>query len=157
MGVIIVKIAARQPRTCHSYGNLRAAQAAAMNRVSALTHHLSPHSAASQVAAAPAAAAALSKSYSGAAAADEVGRIRAEDPHAPHFHFIAPDPAFPFDPNGTLFWKGRYHLFYIFQDESLRNGGHCWGRESRAVARCRSQPAAKASQLTRRSGDSAWL
>ena len=24
--------------------------------------------------------------------------------------------AMPFDPNGAIYWKGRYHLFYIFQD-----------------------------------------
>ena len=23
--------------------------------------------------------------------------------------------AHPFDPNGAIYWKGRYHLFYIFQ------------------------------------------
>ena len=52
---------------------------------------------------------AAAKSLVGADAVAEIARIRAEDPHAPHFHFIAPDPAFPFDPNGTLYWKGRYH------------------------------------------------
>ncbi|MHB1307363.1 MAG: glycoside hydrolase family 32 protein [Limisphaerales bacterium] len=30
----------------------------------------------------------------------------------------------PFDPNGAIFWKGRYHLFYIFQDERGHNWGH---------------------------------
>ena len=52
---------------------------------------------------------AAAKSLVGADAVAEIARIRAEDPHAPCFHFIAPDPAFPFDPNGTLYWKGRYH------------------------------------------------
>ena len=32
----------------------------------------------------------------------------------------------PFDPNGAIFWKGKYHLFYIFQDHR----GHCWGHAS---------------------------
>ena len=32
----------------------------------------------------------------------------------------------PFDPNGALHWKGKYHLCYIFQDER----GHCWGHAS---------------------------
>ena len=36
----------------------------------------------------------------------------------------------PFDPNGCLFWRGRYHLFYIFQDQELPHGGHCWGHAS---------------------------
>lgn len=53
------------------------------------------------------------------------------DPHAPHYHFIAPEGnALPFDPNGALFWNGHYHLFYIFQDSRLPNGGHCWGHAS---------------------------
>ena len=30
----------------------------------------------------------------------------------------------PFDPNGAIFWKGRYHLFYIFQDVRGHNWGH---------------------------------
>lgn len=36
----------------------------------------------------------------------------------------------PFDPNGALYWKGSYHLFYIFQEPSLPKGGHCWGHAS---------------------------
>lgn len=57
-------------------------------------------------------------------------RVRC-DPHAPHYHFISPEgDALPFDPNGALFWNGRYHLFYIFQDPDLPHGGHCWGHAS---------------------------
>lgn len=59
-----------------------------------------------------------------------VDRVR-QDPYAPRYHFIAPEGnALPFDPNGALYWKGRYHLFYIFQDSSLPEGGHCWGHAS---------------------------
>lgn len=55
------------------------------------------------------------------------------DPHAPLYHFIAPEGGcWPFDPNGALFWRGRYHLFYIFQDPELPHGGHCWGHASTA-------------------------
>ncbi|MBC7235857.1 MAG: glycoside hydrolase family 32 protein [Chloroflexi bacterium] len=55
------------------------------------------------------------------------------DPYAPRYHLIAPEGAArPFDPNGALFWKGRYHLFYIFQDPALPHGGHCWGHVSSA-------------------------
>lgn len=36
----------------------------------------------------------------------------------------------PYDANGCIFWKGRYHLMYIFQDRTLPNGGHCWGHAS---------------------------
>ena len=53
------------------------------------------------------------------------------DRYAPHYHFIAPEgTALPFDPNGALFWNARYHLFYIFQDPTLPDGGHCWGHAS---------------------------
>jgi len=53
------------------------------------------------------------------------------DPQTPRYHFIAPEGnALPFDPNGALFWKGNYHLFYIFQDPALPHGGHCWGHAS---------------------------
>ncbi len=54
-----------------------------------------------------------------------------KDRHAPGYHFIAPEGACrPFDPNGAIFWNGRYHLFYIFQDAALERGGHCWGHAS---------------------------
>jgi beta-fructofuranosidase len=49
------------------------------------------------------------------------------DPHRPLWHFISPEGhGMPFDPNGAIFWNGRYHLCYIFQDER----GHCWGHAS---------------------------
>ena len=38
--------------------------------------------------------------------------------------------AIPFDPNGAIYWKGLYHLMYIFQDPNLPHGGHCWGHWS---------------------------
>lgn len=50
------------------------------------------------------------------------------DPHRPIYHFVAPEGrAYPFDPNGAIFWKGRYHLGFIYQ--SLRRGKreHFWG------------------------------
>lgn len=54
-----------------------------------------------------------------------------EDPYAPRYHFIAPEGGCrPFDPNGAIFWKGRYHLFYIFQNANLPHEGHCWGHAS---------------------------
>jgi len=46
------------------------------------------------------------------------------DPHRPVYHFVSPEGVcHPFDPNGSIFWKGQYHLMYIFQNEK----GHCWG------------------------------
>jgi sucrose-6-phosphate hydrolase SacC (GH32 family) len=62
-----------------------------------------------------------------------VAALMENEPHAPHYHFIAPEgKAHPFDPNGTIWWNERYHLFYIFQDAALPNGGHCWGHVSSA-------------------------
>ena len=49
-----------------------------------------------------------------------VAELTKKDPHAPLHHFIAPEGnCMPFDPNGAVFWKGKYHLFYIFQDPKL--------------------------------------
>ena len=51
----------------------------------------------------------------------------------PVWHFTAwPDEgvALPYDANGCIFWKGRYHLMYIFQDPKLPHGGHAWGHAS---------------------------
>lgn len=53
------------------------------------------------------------------------------DPYRPRYHFVAPEGVCrPFDPNGAIFWRNRYHLFYIFQDPCLPHGGHCWGHAS---------------------------
>jgi beta-fructofuranosidase len=38
--------------------------------------------------------------------------------------------ALPYDANGCMYWKGKYHLMYIFQDPKLPHGGHCWGHLS---------------------------
>jgi len=49
------------------------------------------------------------------------------DAHRPGYHFVTLEGrCSPFDPNGAIFWKGRYHLFYIFQDHR----GHNWGHAS---------------------------
>jgi len=36
----------------------------------------------------------------------------------------------PYDANRCIFWKGKYHLMYIFQDPKRPHGGHCWGHLS---------------------------
>ncbi|MBN1343854.1 MAG: GH32 C-terminal domain-containing protein [Phycisphaerae bacterium] len=36
----------------------------------------------------------------------------------------------PYDANGCIFWKGRYHLMYIYQDRARPHGGHSWGHLS---------------------------
>jgi beta-fructofuranosidase len=49
------------------------------------------------------------------------------DPHRPTYHFVMPEGfAFPFDPNGAIHWRGRYHLFYIYREGSA----HCYGHIS---------------------------
>ena len=38
------------------------------------------------------------------------------DKFRPTYHFVIPEGiAHPYDPNGAIYWNGRYHLFYIFQ------------------------------------------
>lgn len=50
------------------------------------------------------------------------------DPHRPIYHFVAPEGhAYPFDPNGGVFWKGKYHLGYIYQKEREGKMEHVWG------------------------------
>jgi len=53
------------------------------------------------------------------------------DPHRPGYHFVNPEGlGMPFDPNGAIYWKGRYHLFYIFQDKRSGRRDHHWGHVS---------------------------
>jgi len=53
-----------------------------------------------------------------------------EDPHRPTYHFVIPeDFGYPFDPNGTVFWNGRYHLGYIYQDDGIHYWGHASSRD----------------------------
>ena len=48
----------------------------------------------------------------------------------PTYHFTSPTgkDCMPFDPNGAIYHRGRYHLGYIYQDE----GKHYWGHASSA-------------------------
>ncbi len=53
------------------------------------------------------------------------------DPHRPGYHVVSPEGvAMPFDPNGAVYWKGRYHLFYIFQNDQLGYQADHWGHLS---------------------------
>ena len=53
------------------------------------------------------------------------------DHHRPGYHFVMPEGvAMPFDPNGAIYWQGRYHLFYIFQDTQLGRRSDHWGHVS---------------------------
>ena len=60
-----------------------------------------------------------------------VAAVRERSVQAPRYHFIAPEGSCrPFDPNGCLYWNRRFHVFYIFQNADLPDGGHCWGHAS---------------------------
>lgn len=68
----------------------------------------------------------------------EFREILLADPHRPTYHFTNPEGrGMPFDPNGAIFWKGKYHLCYIYQnddrilshDKGERNYD-CWGHAS---------------------------
>ena len=49
----------------------------------------------------------------------------------PGYHFVVPEGvATPFDPNGAIYWQGRYHLFYIFQDKRAGKKADHWGHIS---------------------------
>jgi sucrose-6-phosphate hydrolase SacC (GH32 family) len=56
------------------------------------------------------------------------------DRHRPRYHFLTPEEGeiMPGDPNGAIWWKGRYHLFYIFQRHQAAEPQtvHCWGHAS---------------------------
>jgi len=47
----------------------------------------------------------------------------------PTFHFVSPEGHdYPFDPNGAIFWKGQYHLGYIYQhNDEHGERKHWWG------------------------------
>jgi beta-fructofuranosidase len=47
------------------------------------------------------------------------------DRYRPGYHFVVPeDNGMPGDPNGALFWNGRYHLMYLFNDGHAPVWGH---------------------------------
>ena len=54
-----------------------------------------------------------------------------KDELRPVYHLIAPEGhTGPSDTNGMIYWKGRYHLFYITQDTSADITRHCWAHVS---------------------------
>ena len=58
----------------------------------------------------------------------ELRTLMQSDPHRPVYHFVAPEGrAYPFDPNGGIFWKGKYHLGYIYQFLGNGKREHFWG------------------------------
>lgn len=52
-----------------------------------------------------------------------------KDKHRPAYHFVIPEgKGSPFDPNGAFYYKGRYHLMYLY--DRRENGGFAWGHVS---------------------------
>ena len=50
------------------------------------------------------------------------------DPHRPIYHFVAPEGHnAPFDPNGAIYWKGKYHLGYLYQRLVDGKKQNVWG------------------------------
>ena len=53
----------------------------------------------------------------------------ASDPYRPAYHYLAPTNWMN-DPNGTIFWKGRYHIFYQYNPNGSFHGTIHWGHAS---------------------------
>jgi ketosteroid isomerase-like protein len=69
--------------------------------------------------------------YASALAARTLRDKILNDPSRPGYHFVMPEGvASPFDPDGAIYWKGRYHLFYIFQDTRSGKKMDHWGHVS---------------------------
>jgi len=63
-------------------------------------------------------------------ASRQLREIQISDPHRPTYHFVNPEGrGMPFDPNGSIYWNGKYHMFYIFQDERGHNYGHASSKD----------------------------
>ena len=58
--------------------------------------------------------------------ADSLRQKPASDPHRPKYHFLPPSNWIN-DPNGTIFWKGQYHLFYQYNPGGAFHGSIHWG------------------------------
>ncbi|MFV1967271.1 MAG: glycoside hydrolase family 32 protein [Pirellulaceae bacterium] len=50
----------------------------------------------------------------------------ASDPWRPGYHFLPPS-GWMNDPNGAIFWKGKYHLFFQYNPERAKWGNVHWG------------------------------
>lgn len=58
----------------------------------------------------------------------ELRNLKHSDPHRPIYHFLCPDGyGQPFDPNGAIYWNGKYHLGYIYQTDRNGKWEHVWG------------------------------
>jgi sucrose-6-phosphate hydrolase SacC (GH32 family) len=69
-------------------------------------------------------------------AARALRKLHADDPHRPRFHLVPPE-GWSWDVNGTVFHRGRYHVFYIQRlyddpDAPAHGDAHGWGHSSSA-------------------------
>ena len=60
------------------------------------------------------------------ARADTTPPRLAEDVHRPQYHFLS-KANWVNDPNGPIFWKGYYHLFYQYSSTIFPQGPKYWG------------------------------
>ncbi len=68
-----------------------------------------------------------SRLHAGAGAPDEALRSKlAHDPHRPQYHFL-PAANWMNDPNGPIYWKGVYHMFYQYNPHGAYWGDMHWG------------------------------
>jgi beta-fructofuranosidase len=59
-------------------------------------------------------------------ALDEPLRAKlAHDPHRPQYHFL-PAANWMNDPNGPIYWKGVYHMFYQYNPRGAYWGDMHW-------------------------------
>ena len=56
------------------------------------------------------------------------------DPHRPVYHFMPPS-AWMNDINGTIYWDGRYHLFYQYNPQAAYWDQIHWGHASSVESR----------------------
>ena len=65
-----------------------------------------------------------------AARSTDPRRLRlASDPYRPAYHYLPPENWMN-DPNGTIFWKGRYHVFYQANPDGAYHANIVWGHAS---------------------------
>ncbi|MHC4687098.1 MAG: hypothetical protein ACYTEW_22735 [Planctomycetota bacterium] len=60
----------------------------------------------------------------------KIRELLLSDPHRPIYHFVSFEGrCMPFDPDGAIFWNGKYHLCYILVRTCSTGAGilpHCF-------------------------------
>jgi beta-fructofuranosidase len=86
--------------------------------------------------------AAVARLARGYASGDSIQSDPAHDPLRPEYHFLPPHNWMN-DPNGPIWWKGKYHLFYQLNPHASVWGDMHWGHaESADMIHWRHQPVA---------------